>query len=692
MDDVNDPIEETPENQGLREQAGKEEEQELKEAEDKAQQLAQQGTKIGKKAYKAVKKGKKGAKGARAGGGAPAEGAEAVAAEQGAEVAGEAAAEAAGAATEGLGAAVAEGGAAAGVETVAGVSAEVAGGAAVGGAATGGGGAIGGIIVAGGWIVILIVIIILLLLVVIMAVGGGANTTCSGGITAESTVTSQDNPDSITIDGCPDNVSYSWSEDNSTKIGGSFNPDGQASTVYTPPSVTQDTQVTIDVNVCSGSSNCSNYSITLTVQESAQSSFTFVALGDSLTAWPCYPTDSTCTQTSHIWSYSIDGKPWPTYLAKDDSTLILAYNAGYPAKTSTYILGQEPGVLSNYHPDVLFVLAGTNDPGNGLSSGTTTTNLNQIVQNAKGVSSIKRIILLTIPNQCNGGESGINTIIKNVASADSVPVIDISRTSSLTLTCATDYYTDGLHLNDSGAQKVAAYIDGQIKARGLLPQPPPAPSFHFFCQYDSSYSNANCLYTCGNCNGTTTCDIKHYGCGPTSAAMILKSLGSNTFSSSQRVPGVAVNPENTAFELPPIPSSLGTNGCGVNCEGSFIGDFAPVFSGQGYRLLIHNNLVNYKTLTFYGAAAQGYINQGCILLSAANMSYLWGGTPSNPTLHVGDHATVITAVNGNSTTGYTITNYDPTFCTSDTNYKVRSFNASDGSVVKLWYDVFPACK
>jgi len=150
-----------------------------------------------------------------------------------------------------------------------GVGTAGAGGAA--GAAGGAAGGAGGVAAAEsnpvGWIVTIIVIIIVLIILIIMMFSGGSSITCTGGVSADSTTASIADPVNITVNGCPDGVTYSWSEDASTPLGGSFSSQGQASTVYTPPAVTSATAVIIKALVCSDSSlnNCSSYSVTLAV-------------------------------------------------------------------------------------------------------------------------------------------------------------------------------------------------------------------------------------------------------------------------------------------------------------------------------------------------------------------------------------------------------------------------------------------
>lgn len=269
MDDFEDQDQNVPENQQGQEE--RREEQELEEAEQKLNQGAQQGIKTGRKIAKAVRKGKKVAKPGEAG--TPTEGVGAEGAgELGAEGLGELGAEGgAELGAEGVAAAGGEGIAAAGAEGVGvgavGAAGEVAGGAA-GGAAAGGAGAIG----VGGGIILLIVIVILIIFMIayimLTGAGGSQKTTCSGGIFADSTTTSISDPVTIEVDGCPEHVTYSWSEDSSTQLGGTFDPQNDSPTIYTPPEVSSQTSVTINVSVCSSAvtnPDCSKYSVTLTV-------------------------------------------------------------------------------------------------------------------------------------------------------------------------------------------------------------------------------------------------------------------------------------------------------------------------------------------------------------------------------------------------------------------------------------------
>jgi lysophospholipase L1-like esterase len=198
----------------------------------------------------------------------------------------------------------------------------------------------------------------------------------------------------------------------------------------------------------------------------APTAYTFVALGDSLTAWPDLP--STSNPISHCDSggnCSIEGvgEPWPWHLATDDPSLQLVKNAGVPTETTTQILARFNRDVAAYNPDVVFVLGGTNDTG-GID---TIGNIKQIIAAAQA-KNIK-VILLTIPRQCpplNYQFTSLNTAIMGLPSSyPNLAVIDIASI----LTCGNYYQSDGLHFTDAGAQAIANYIDGQIKARNLLP-------------------------------------------------------------------------------------------------------------------------------------------------------------------------------------------------------------------------------
>jgi len=356
-----------------------------------------------------------------------------------------------------------------------------------------------------------------------------------------------------------------------------------------------------------------------------KTNYTFVALGDSLTAWPCDPATFGCVD-SHPWgSYDFTGSPWPTQLTNIDTNLILKHNGGLPAKTSAYIESQFSAQVTPFNPDVLFVLAGTNDTG---SIDTTINNLNKIIADSKTITSIQKVILLTIPHQCAvSGYSNLNNRIKGLASNYS-PVIDISGTS--VLTCSDFQPSDRLHLTDSGAKKLAQYIDGQIKSRGLLPVPAqPTSNFHLYCQYNYK---------------TSACDISSLGCAPTSMAMVLTTFGDIT------------TPTNVGIKY----------GMGCTSPTSYdqiknaLNSLKPKYAVA--ELGIRSDNLNPTTL-------KTYLSEGYYIIAGACMKGGYSGA-------IG-HTTVITSSNSDGT----FNDADPTWksppsngCSTDTNIHMRTLN------------------
>src|ERR1035437_4253635 len=272
----------------------------------------------------------------------------------------------------------------------------------------------------------------------------------------------------------------------------------------------------IIIGVISGQGNSSTNGASAQ-QGPPPSVYTFVALGDSLTAWPCDPVTFGCVDSNPWGSYRFTGDPWPTYLTTGDPSLKLLHNAGVPAETTTQILSRFQSDVATLNPDILFILGGTNDTGKGIN---TIANLKQIISDAQG-ANIKKVIVLTIPNQCNPiSQSPLNSQIKGLASTTSNTfVIDINNA----LTCGVDYQADGLHFTNAGAKAVADYIDTQVHPQGIIPAPaaqpgpPPSqsPSEVAYCQGREAWSSQP--YDSGNIGGT--------GCVPTSMAMILSSYG-----------------------------------------------------------------------------------------------------------------------------------------------------------------------
>lgn len=187
-----------------------------------------------------------------------------------------------------------------------------------------------------------------------------------------------------------------------------------------------------------------------------------------------------------------------------------------------------------------------------------------------------------------------------------------------------------------------------------VPQPPPGiqPPVHFYCQYDNKWE-------------TASCKINKYGCTPTSVAMILSSYGDTMWN--------------------PLSTALANNRNGCYAGGSSASDFIPWVKSLGYT--VGPNLANGKN--FNTSSVRSYISKGYIILGGANIRF-------NRTLSgSGGHAFVISNLNDSDIALV----YDPTFCSSDTNYITRSFSVfgfgnpllcnSDGC---YWYWAYPIKK
>ena len=179
--------------------------------------------------------------------------------------------------------------------------------------------------------------------------------------------------------------------------------------------------------------------------------YTFVALGDSLTAWP-------------------SDAPWPTHLDAEDANLRLVNNAGEPGDTTAQMLARLNSDVFAYQPEVLFIMGGTNDLGYGIGQATTIANLRAIIAAAdrKGI----RIDLMTVPPDAYPDMAAkidsLNAAIVQLGNAYKLVVIDIHTPLSTSAGVYVPKYTsDGLHFSALGAQIVANTIYARIHRYGF---------------------------------------------------------------------------------------------------------------------------------------------------------------------------------------------------------------------------------
>jgi lysophospholipase L1-like esterase len=182
----------------------------------------------------------------------------------------------------------------------------------------------------------------------------------------------------------------------------------------------------------------------------ARHTYSFVALGDSLTAWPV-------------------GGTWPARLDSMDANLRLINNAGVPGDLTSQMLSREKSDVLALQPEVMFLLGGTNDVGRRVSQATTIANLRAIIVAARAKKI--RVFMMTIPpNSYSGLAADINSMnaaIIHLANSYKIVYIDIHKVLSTTTGVYISKYTsDGLHFSDLGAQAVAQAVYSRIHRLG----------------------------------------------------------------------------------------------------------------------------------------------------------------------------------------------------------------------------------
>ena len=181
---------------------------------------------------------------------------------------------------------------------------------------------------------------------------------------------------------------------------------------------------------------------------------TFVALGDSLTAWAFAP-GSTSPGAAGVW---------PSVLAHQDSSLVLVNNAGIPGNTTSQMLSRLGRDVLAYKPDVLFLMGGTNDIGLDMSIANAVANIRRIVETARanGIT----VILMTIPpvngdyNYRTANRAEYNADLADLASQEGIMLVDVfSALATANGYLAPEYSAfDGLHLSQQGEQAVAETV------------------------------------------------------------------------------------------------------------------------------------------------------------------------------------------------------------------------------------------
>jgi lysophospholipase L1-like esterase len=178
--------------------------------------------------------------------------------------------------------------------------------------------------------------------------------------------------------------------------------------------------------------------------------YTFVAMGDSLTAWP-------------------SDNPWPSRLDGVDARLRMVNNAGVPGDTTAQMRGRFSSDVLAYNPNVVLIMGGTNDLGTGVSPNTTIANLKAMIIAAKA-KKIRVFLLLIPPDSMLSMASKIDSLnaqIQRLGNLYGVIVIDTHKPLSTTTGIFVRKYTsDGLHFSAAGAAVVASTVHDRVRRAG----------------------------------------------------------------------------------------------------------------------------------------------------------------------------------------------------------------------------------
>ena len=186
----------------------------------------------------------------------------------------------------------------------------------------------------------------------------------------------------------------------------------------------------------------------------------FVALGDSLTAWAFAP-GGCLPSSTHAW---------PAVLAQIQPELKLLHNSGAPGDTTAQMVARFRADVLAYRPDMLFVMGGANDIGQYRSSSALVANLRAIVRSAR--SHGIEVVLLTIPpnNQfTSAGDRTIratNELLLRMGAEEGVLVVDVysSLIDSRGRLAGPYAAVDGLHLTIDAEQAIAQAVSDSLDA------------------------------------------------------------------------------------------------------------------------------------------------------------------------------------------------------------------------------------
>lgn len=197
----------------------------------------------------------------------------------------------------------------------------------------------------------------------------------------------------------------------------------------------------------------------------ARTAQTFVVLGDSLSVW-AFSAHGTTPASGHAW---------PSLLAAQAPDLKLVFNAGVPGNNTTQMVARYRRDVQAHHPDVLFVMGGTNDIGERYCTCTVINNVRLIVKAAKS-NGITVVLISIPPNNTSSMRTPIrkvNAALAALAMTEGVAFVDVySALVGARGHLASGYAArDGLHLTALGQSVLASTLYKSLASLGLVQSP-----------------------------------------------------------------------------------------------------------------------------------------------------------------------------------------------------------------------------
>jgi lysophospholipase L1-like esterase len=135
------------------------------------------------------------------------------------------------------------------------------------------------------------------------------------------------------------------------------------------------------------------------------------------------------------------------------------YNHGVPGEKSSEILFRLPEVIDK-NPDVLFVMMGINDLGDGIDVTEVIENYSKLIAQVRKAGDINLVVQSLLPvnfqlfptNVFNSEKIRlINNLLINLCKEENITFVDLySSLSTYSNELMKEYTYDGLHLNDAG--------------------------------------------------------------------------------------------------------------------------------------------------------------------------------------------------------------------------------------------------